>query len=292
MQRSAFGQIVASLRKECLDPYTGRPWTQTQLAEATALSPRVIANLERGGRATLEGEVLERLAAVFQLTMLERREFFALAVEADSAAVAPPVFTPEQAAEQMLAVFANLHQPAFLYDDYFDILAANYAALTLHGIAPAWLHALAEETGRPNFLHVIFAPDSPMRYSMQAGWQWLAQHNLHQFRAMALRHRHTTRWNDLMARLRTLPNFGGAWIAARGAQEDFYSRLRMHEYVHAQYGELHYAVMAGTSYALVDNLHLTTLLALDAHTFEVFASLHAQNGGRFLRWSLEVKASQ
>ena len=50
-------------------------------------------------------------------------------------------------------------------------------------------------------------------------------------------------------------------------------------------------IRVSTSYALVDNLHLTTLLALDEHTFEVFASLHAENGGRFLRWPLEAKAS-
>ena len=48
-----------------------------------------------------------------------------------------------------------------------------------------------------------------MRHSMQAGWKWLAQRNLHQFRAMMLRHRHTTRWYDLMAQLRMLPDFGG-----------------------------------------------------------------------------------
>ena len=131
-----------------------------------------------------------------------------------------------------------------------------------------------------------------MRCSMQAGWQWLAQRNLHQFRAMALRHRHTARWNDLMARLRTLPDFSAAWLAARGAQEDFYSRLRVHQYVHPQYGELQYAVVVSTSYALVDNLHLTTLLPLDAHTCEVFALLHAEDGGKSLRWPLEVNTSK
>lgn len=289
MEHSTFGQIIASLRKECLGSDTGRPWTQQQLAQATGLSERVIANLERGEKATIEGEILERLASAFRLTTLERREFFALAVEAVSTAAEAPM-AQSQAADQMLAIFANLLQPAFLYDDYFDIVAANHVALVLHGIMPAWLDHLAEDHGRPNFLHVIFAGDSPMRRSMQVDWHLLAQHNLHQFRAMGLRHRHTARWNDLMARLRALPGFIGEWMIVHDAQADFYGRLRIHEYMHPQYGGLHYAVLASTSYALANNLHLTTLLALDAHTFDLFAALQTESRGRFLRWPLESDA--
>lgn len=224
MEHSTFGQIIASLRKECLDPATSRPWTQQQLAQATGLSERVIANLEWGEKATLDGEILERLASAFRLTTLERREFFALAVEVASNAVMASVAAQAQAADQMLALFANLLQPAFLYDDYFDIVAANHAALVLHGITPAWLEHLAEKYKRPNFIHVIFAEDSPMRHSMQIGWHLLAQNNLHQFRAMGLRHRHTARWNDLMARLRTLHGFIGEWMVLHDAQGDFYRR--------------------------------------------------------------------
>jgi len=86
-----------------------------------------------------------------------------------------------------------------------------------------------------------------MRRSMQAGWRMLALRNLHQFRAMTLRHRHTKRWNDLMAQLRTLPNFTIAWMAAHATQEDFSSRLGAHQYVHPRFGELRYAVIAGAS---------------------------------------------
>lgn len=92
---------------------------------------------------------------------------------------------------------------------------------------------------------------------------------------MSLRHRHTTRWNDLMTRLRTLPDFTIVWMATHAAQEDFSSRLRQHQYVHSRFGELCYAVLAGTSYALANNLHPTTLLPLKDYTFEVFTALHA-----------------
>jgi transcriptional regulator with XRE-family HTH domain len=291
MERSAFGQIVRSLRKEQLDPVTGEPWTQEQLAAASGLSARIIANLEQGRKATLEGETLVRLAGALALGTLERREFFALAVEVEvEAATAPAALAaPQQAADPMLEVFAELHQPAFCYDDYFDILAANHAALVLHGIEPAWLHTLAAASGRPNFLHAIFAADSPLRTSMQGAWHTLALRNLQQFCAMALRHRHTARWNERMAQLRALPDFDSHWRAARTAPEDFASRLRVHRYTHARCGPLHYAVMVNSTYAPAIHLHLTTLLPLDAPTFEVFVALYAESHGKVLQWPLMGK---
>ena len=102
-----------------------------------------------------------------------------------------------------------------------------------------------------------------MRRSMQAGWRMLALRNLHQFRAMTLRHRHTTRWHDLMAQLRTLPDFSAYWEETHFGQADIYSRLRQHHYVHPRVGELRYAVMANTVYRPVVHHHLTALLPLD-----------------------------
>lgn len=215
------------------------------LAQASRLSLRIVANLEQGKKATLDDDLLKRLASALQLTTLERREFFTVAIDVHGYVLAAPTFNAEETVGDLLDIFANLHQPTFLYDDYFDIIAVNHAALLLHNIEPVWLQSLAEENGRPNFLHVIFAPDSPMRRSMQEEWNMLALCNLHQFRAMSLRHRHTTRWNDLMTRLRTLPDFTIVWMATHAAQEDFSSRLHQHQYVHPRFGELRYAVLAG-----------------------------------------------
>jgi hypothetical protein len=113
---------------------------------------------------------------------------------------------------------------------------------------------------------------------MHAGWKWVAQSNLHQFRAMALRHRHTTRWHELMAQLHMLPDFSAYWEETHFDQMDVYSRLRQHYYVHPRVGELRYAVMVNTVYRPVVHRHLTALLPLDDHTFGVFAALRAASG--------------
>ena len=81
MHRATFGKIVAALRKERFDPIQGRTWTQKHLAQTAGLSERLIANIERGDKVNLEGDILAGLANAFSLTTLERREFFALAIE-------------------------------------------------------------------------------------------------------------------------------------------------------------------------------------------------------------------
>jgi hypothetical protein len=48
----------------------------------------------------------------------------------------------------------------------------------------------------------------------------------------------------------------------------------------------------GQGWLSVDNLHLITLLALDAHTFEVFAALHMENRGKHLMWPLGVEINK
>jgi hypothetical protein len=62
-------------------------------------------------------------------------------------------------------------------------------------------------------------------------------------------------------------------VQYRMQNDNIYSRLRQHHYVHPSIGELRYAVMANTVYGPVVYRHLTALLPLDAHTFAVFAAL-------------------
>lgn len=79
MKRKEFGQIVAELRKGQFDLSSGKVWSQQTLADKIGVSDRLIAALEQGVKSHLDPELLGKLAKVFHLTTLERREFFALA---------------------------------------------------------------------------------------------------------------------------------------------------------------------------------------------------------------------
>lgn len=69
MNRKEFGQLLATLRKDM-------GWTQFQLAELVEIDEAVISQVERGVKKHYEPELLFSLANAFQLTTLERREFF------------------------------------------------------------------------------------------------------------------------------------------------------------------------------------------------------------------------
>jgi hypothetical protein len=285
VRRSTFGKIVAALRKERFDPVQGRAWTQKHLALATNLSERLVANIERGDKVNLEPDILGSLADAFSLTTLERREFYALAAEVTHDHAVNPTHDPLHIRQQVNTVINGIHLPGFVYDDYFDIVTANHASLTLHGIPSEWLLRLAAEHGAANFMHVIFAHDSPMRRSMAKNWEALAYGNMSQFRAMSLRHRHTQRFRVLFARLCALPNFLEYWSSTQHAQSDFASRLRIHHYPHPVYGLLFYSVFAATSYSAQNHLHVTTLLPLDDKTVEVFNVIYSQRPGHVLHLS-------
>jgi transcriptional regulator with XRE-family HTH domain len=75
----SFGPIVASLRKNHFELTTGRSWSQKTLADRIGVSSRLIKSIEQGAKQSVDVETLTKLADAFQLTTLERREFFALA---------------------------------------------------------------------------------------------------------------------------------------------------------------------------------------------------------------------
>ncbi len=285
MRRSTFGKIVAALRKERFDPVQGKAWTQKHLALAANLSERLVANIERGDKVNLEPGILGSLADAFTLTTLERREFFALAAEITHDQAVNPTHDPQQIREQINTVINGIHLPGFVYDDYFDVVAANHASLVLHGIPSEWLLQLAALHGAANFMQVIFAQDSPMRQSMARNWEGLAYGNMSQFRAMSLRQRHTERFQALFARLCTLPNFLDYWNTTQHAQSDFASRMRIHRYPHPVYGLLFYTVFAVTSYSAHNHLHVTALLPLDDKTDESFNAIYNQRPGYVLHLS-------
>jgi transcriptional regulator with XRE-family HTH domain len=285
VRRSTFGKIVAALRKERFDHLQGRAWTQKHLAQAANLSERLVANIERGEKVNLEPEILAGLADAFSLTTLERREFFALAAEVEKDQVVNPTHDPQQIRGQVDEVINGIHLPGFVYDDYFDVVAANHASLVLHGIPSAWVQRLVDEHGAANFMHVIFASDSPMRHSMARNWQALAYGNMSQFRVMSLRHRHTDRFEELFARLSKLPDFLDVWSTAQHAHSDFASRMRIHRYPHPVYGILFYSVFAVTSYSAQNHLHVTALLPLNDYTVEVFNEVYSQRPGHVLHLS-------
>lgn len=269
MQHSTFGQILASLRKDLIDPETKKVWTQGQLAEAAGLSPRIIGAIERGEKINLDGEILPGLAGALQLTALEQREFYMAALETTS-----PVVSLLKASrpKQTLSTLKQLYLPAFVCDPFYTLVYANAQVLTFHGLHLETLQTAATQ-GQVNILHELFVADSDLRRALGQGWHAVAFANLQHFRVTSLRYRHTQRFQQLLASLFPLPGFTQLWQEALYPEEDISSRLRAFGYQHAVHKQVRYVVTTNAILAPTTELFLSVLGPSDKRTAEIFMRL-------------------
>src|SRR5918996_682128 len=145
MKRKEFGELIAALRQDL-------GWTQFQLAEYTEVDVAVISQMERGVKKFFEPPLLFQLANTFQLTTLERREFLLAAsgldqkelVRQPSASTLTDVFNVRKTLDKMIELTGQVRLPAFLWDVYGDIIAANNIIISLFTVPPEYVEKVSQ----------------------------------------------------------------------------------------------------------------------------------------------------
>ena len=200
-----FGRILRSLREELVDHRTGKVLSQVQLSLKANLPEQTVGKIERGEQTRIDGETLVKLADALGLNALARREFFAAALEIEQWSRFLNYAEVEAAYENILSDFASVQSPAYLFNSLFDVLCVNTPMMKFHNLSRDFLHADAE--GRTNILIILFDPDSPLRMTMGNRWKEIALSNFLLFRISSLPYRYTTRYDQLIARLFSMPDF-------------------------------------------------------------------------------------
>ena len=277
MEHETFGKIVAALRKEQIDFATGRRWSQQKLAEETGLTKRIVSKIERGRQARLEGEILQELARAFELTSLERREFFALASQSADRAVVRADLDHREVFERAWASLNALGLPAFLMDTYANVVGVNREMIAFHGCNMAQINAAKASAEGVNLLGLLFAPDAPLRRVLGNGWHSIALTVMRQWRAMTIRYRHTEQFQQLYSALAAFPDFPIFWSASRERLQDVNSRLRSHVYTHRVHGPVGYTVFTDVSLSDHGDLYLSTYVPQDLGTIQLFQQLAGTN---------------
>jgi len=273
VEHETFGKIVAALRREQIDFATGRRWSQQKLAEETGLTKRIVSKIERGRQARLEGEVLQNLARAFELTSLERREFFGLASQSADEAVVRADLDHREVFEKAWASLSAIGLPAFLMDTFGNILGINRAMIAFHGCSMAQLSEAKATAEGVNLMGMLFAPDATLRRVLGNGWHSNSMTVMRQWRAMTLRYRHTERFRQLFALLSVFPDFSIFWSASRERPQDVTSRLRSHIYTHSVHGPVGYTVFTDVSLSDRGDLYLSAYVPQDRNTIELFQRL-------------------
>lgn len=144
MNSKDFGRLVAVLRQE-------QGWTQTQLAGFVNVDEDMLSNIERGTKRHISPDLLYRFANVFQLTSLERREFFLAASGLEQTQMprrADQVWSgsaskPAVILDNLLDLLSCMTVPALITDVYGDIVAINPVIFHLYSIDASILQAAA-----------------------------------------------------------------------------------------------------------------------------------------------------
>lgn len=225
-----FGRVVAALRADRRDE-NWLPWTQEQLGEATGLGVHIIGKIEQGKRAP-NPATLAALADALYLTAWERRELAVLAL--GDPLTSPPAEpgAGERAWRRQLDVLASLSLPAFLYDDFGDLVAANTGATGLVGLSRETLEADASwQDARYHTMRVVCDPALGYASRLGADWEQIALRQMLFFRRVSLKRRAELAMADRLRESLRLPQFRHLWDMVMDAGD--WSERSLIEYAHA-----------------------------------------------------------
>ncbi|MFZ2360584.1 MAG: helix-turn-helix domain-containing protein [Anaerolineae bacterium] len=272
-----FGRVVAALRADRRDE-NWLPWTQEQLGEATGLGVHIIGKIEQGKRAP-NPATLAALADALYLTAWERRELAVLAL--GDPLTSPPAEpgAGERAWRRQLDVLASLSLPAFLYDDFGDLVAANTRATWLVGLSRETLETDDSwQDARYHAMRVVCDPALGYASRLGAGWEQIALRQMLFFRRVSLKRRAEPAMADRLQELRRLPQFRRLWDEAIQVRDWPEPSLIEYAHEHPATGQpLRYLGAPTVQPTPWGELILGMFVPLEAATAAAFADLVQEN---------------
>lgn len=203
MNYKDFGLLVRELRL-ALGRQRMEEVTQENLGKMINISGSVIGKIERGELQCIPPEYVKKLADVFELTQMERQEFFLAANGISYEEGYSTPYTPEEELERVLDRFKKITFPAMLTDAVSDIVAANYLMLRFYGLSSDRISELESHPFSSNLLWYIFSPKTgffELVSSSRKEWDKVIISNVQFFRRTSLRYRITPYWKALFQAL-------------------------------------------------------------------------------------------
>ncbi len=223
MDRREFGLLIKAMRYEAFRQQ-GNRWTQAKLARRVNATTKVISNLERGIKVNLEPKLLLRLADAFRLTSRERTVFFECASGLRLENVPRPGHTAEEILLSVLNLLRQYRLPAFVVDDYDNVVAAN--GIILHLFSDGWglMDDAPQQPGGFNVMRVVFSAHSPLGKNISEDRESFLLQTVYFFRFVTLRCRATRAYQDMMEVFFAAPEmslFRQVYLRSFQQKEDF-----------------------------------------------------------------------
>ncbi len=292
-----FGILIRELRK-ALQTRLGRSITQADLERMCGFTGRgrrgIIGRLERGELHCMDEDVLVALADAFQLTRLERREFFLAAngVSTDKIYQYPGAPSPEREVEQIIQNVRRIPLPVMITDAFTDVVAINRALSRLYGLGDTIEEQVRSGEILPNVLYFLFHPRFGFRqmFRRDEDWRNLLVADVQFFRRSTLQYRSHPYWQYLMwrfmdsdedAEMRRL--FIHFWSLAEVERLRDGNTTRFYDLRHPKLGNLRYTAIVSEEVTSRGNLYVITHIPVDDVTRRAFdALLRRERGGEWL----------
>ncbi|NJP04321.1 MAG: hypothetical protein HC837_01165 [Chloroflexaceae bacterium] len=189
--------------------------------------------------------------------------------------------TPQWVLDDLLTNFGQVHLPAYVIDDYCDIIATNEATVKLLEIdqTPALnLYTAMQQPFGLNMMQFVFSPAAIYHFQERMGNQWYdyAYQNMMLFRAYSFSYRTTDYCRALLQQLRKYNQFRVFWEMT-GYQEVWASPLPYETFLLKTVtgGTLSFSSTTITAVSAVGNLYLCMYVPVDPHTASVFQQILA-----------------
>lgn len=186
-----------------------RNWTRTEMEDMVYGSYKQM----RQGRITRppRRETVMEIADYLNCTLEERNR---LLIAADATPVTPYLAGPEL--DSVVKIASRLAQkmamPAMVINRDWRIHYFNEPLIRLYGVTPEQLAALSPD--QFNVLHLLFDPRLPLYPRLirnRASWARMARQTIYGFKSANVLYQFEPWYQDLLARLMTLPEFEHHW---------------------------------------------------------------------------------
>lgn len=266
-----FGLLVKALRKNSYDTL-GKRWSRESLSRAVHLTEDQLGRLERGDRKYIDNQTLTLLADSFNLTSLERKEFFYAALGFKDRELFNQE-EPEEQIKRVITAMENLQVPAYLTDVYSDIVAANKAVLYLYQVTPDLIDYTRQLPAGLNLLNFIYSPKLGFKEIIGSTWHKTAVMALLEFRRSSLRYRHTDYFNYLLKNLLREKQFDIDWYSSHRCLDFHDLTYENFMYKHPFFGQLAYTATETTIHTRIGDLYLIIYNPASPTTCSVFEEL-------------------
>jgi transcriptional regulator with XRE-family HTH domain len=277
MDRKNFGKLIVALRQEQLDEHNAS-WTRQRFAEESGIDQDILANIETGRKAILYSDLLVQIATALKLTSGERKEFFLAASGVDEEHIYHKLDSPKSALADMLAIMDKALLPAFLVDQYFDIVAVNLMVLEAYNVnVNDFLDPKSDPVTRFNLLRFLFAPEFNEQKAMLGAFrEKFAANTIMLFRAASLRYRATDYFLRLCRHLCEIDELQ-TYLQRKPKNERYVDNNLFINLDNPRLGAIRAVSASVTAASTAGELRLFVFIPLSEETAKIFSNLAQLN---------------